>query len=314
MCKKPEINDSALFDIFGPEHDRFEFPADVHRVTAGNGGEALLIFGREKTALYDCGMAYCGEYLMKNIRGKLNEKGRKTLDYVILSHSHYDHIGALPYIRRDFPEAVVCGSQKCHDILERPNARKLMKELGTAARDLFMPGNQEEILVDDLSVDKVLIDGDIIDLGEESIIAMETKGHTDCSMTYMLKPVNLLFASESTGLMEGPEYVHTPFLKSYSDAMISVQKCMDCGAEYLCLSHFGMIPKDFNSRYWELLHKSCDDKMSFIRVMSAEGLSDEEMLQRYTEKYWNPDMDDIQPIDAFLINAENIIKAFLKAA
>lgn len=313
MCKKPEIIESELFNIFGDDHDRFAFPADVHRVTSGNGGEALLIFGSEKTVLYDCGMAYCGEYLIKNIREKLDAKGRASLDYVILSHSHYDHIGALPYIRRDFPEAVICGSQKCHDILERPNARKLMKELGTAARDLFMPGSQDEILVDDLSVDKVLADGDVIDLGEESIIAIETKGHTDCSMTYMLEPVKLLFTSESTGLMEGPDYVHTPFLKSYSDSMVSVKKCMECGAEYLCLSHFGMLPKDFNDRYWELLHDSCDKKMTFIKAMAEEGLNDEEMLKRYTERYWNPDMDDIQPIDAFLINAKNIIKAFLKA-
>ena len=30
---------------------------NIRRVTAGSGGEALLIIGSEKTALYDAGMA-----------------------------------------------------------------------------------------------------------------------------------------------------------------------------------------------------------------------------------------------------------------
>ena len=49
-----------VFNVFGDGFDRFSFPADVQRVTAGYGGEALLVYGSEKTALIDCGMAYCG--------------------------------------------------------------------------------------------------------------------------------------------------------------------------------------------------------------------------------------------------------------
>ncbi len=41
--------------------NRFDFPENIVRVTAGNGGEALLILGSEKTVLVDCGMAYCAK-------------------------------------------------------------------------------------------------------------------------------------------------------------------------------------------------------------------------------------------------------------
>ncbi|MEG0157720.1 MAG: hypothetical protein RR661_08725, partial [Anaerovoracaceae bacterium] len=41
-------------------YNRLDFPEGIVRVTAGFGGESLLILGEEKTALYDCGMAYCG--------------------------------------------------------------------------------------------------------------------------------------------------------------------------------------------------------------------------------------------------------------
>ena len=100
-----------IFNVFGDDFDRFDFPADVYRVTAGFGGEALLIVGSEKTGLLDCGMAYCGEKMVEKLARRLAENGREKLDYIILSHSHYDHMGALPYVRRRFPEAMVCGSR-----------------------------------------------------------------------------------------------------------------------------------------------------------------------------------------------------------
>ena len=50
------------------------------RVTAGHGGEVLLILGEEKTALYDCGMAYCHDRLIKNIEEQLRKAGREEID------------------------------------------------------------------------------------------------------------------------------------------------------------------------------------------------------------------------------------------
>jgi len=313
VSSKPEINDVVLFDIFGEGFDRFDFPIDAYRVTSGNGGESILVFGSEKTLLYDCGMAYCGKYTVENIKNKLEEKGRETLDYVILSHSHYDHMGALPYIRQAFPEVLVYGGEKAAHIFEKPSAKALMKELGTSARDLFMPGNDEEILVEGIAIDVVLKDGDELSLGDITVKAMETKGHTDCSMSYAFEPVKLLFASESTGLLEGKEYVHTPFLKDCNDAMASREKCMAYGPEYISLPHFGMLPKDFNDKYWQLLKEATETKMDFIRSMKDEGLDDEAMLDRYVAEYWDPDMEAILPMDAFIINSKAIIKAFLKA-
>ena len=61
---KREVEKVSSFD----ESARYEFPENIVRVTAGNGGEALLVLGSEKTALVDCGMAYCADNLIRNIR------------------------------------------------------------------------------------------------------------------------------------------------------------------------------------------------------------------------------------------------------
>ena len=50
------------------EHDRFDLPGEMERVTSGKGGEAIMIFTGEKALLYDCGMAYCGPETVENIK------------------------------------------------------------------------------------------------------------------------------------------------------------------------------------------------------------------------------------------------------
>ena len=176
-----------------------------------------------------------------------------------------------------------------------------------------MPGSEEEILVEGIAIDVPLKDGDEISLGDITIKAMVTKGHTDCSMSYAFEPMKLLFASESTGLLEGKDYVHTPFLKDCNDAIESRERCKAYGPEYMSLPHFGMLPKDFIDKYWEMLEEATESKKAFIKSMADEGLNPDEMLERYTEKYWDPEMEDIQPMDAFIINSKAIIKAFMKA-
>src|SRR6056297_1424249 len=105
---RDEKHRSEIFKDFN-NHDRFTFPDEIKRVTSGKGGESLLIFTKEKTILYDTGMAYCGDKLIENIQQALN--GR-TLDYILISHTHYDHIGALPFILDKWPHALVLGSLK----------------------------------------------------------------------------------------------------------------------------------------------------------------------------------------------------------
>ena len=71
------------------------YPKPLVRVTGGLGGEAVLILGSEKTALHDLGMACFNEEMLANLENALN--GR-TLDYVLMSHTHYDHMMSLLFV------------------------------------------------------------------------------------------------------------------------------------------------------------------------------------------------------------------------
>ena len=255
--QKNIIIDDKIFNVFGDDFDRFDFPADIQRVTAGNGGEALLINGSEKTALLDCGMAYCGSRMVENLKSALQNRGRSTLDIVFPAIRTTITLVRFPW-----------GRVRCHGVCEQALQRdpqstgmqkKLMKELGGRRHAIFTdPGNTEEIIVDGLAADRVLVT-EICIAGKETVAAIETKGHTDCSMSYYLEPYRILFTSESTRLMETSEYVY-PILKSYDDAIVSMKNA----------GHAARIPVPASFRAcFEGLQRDVLERCSRRRAMKA---------------------------------------------
>ena len=310
--KETKKHRSLFTDFEG--FDRFEYPQGIVRVTGGFGGEATLILGSEKTAVLDCGMAYCGELTASNIKrvleGKTDSLGApRTLDYILLSHTHYDHVGGVPYIKRQWPDAIICAGAYAEHVLCRPSALKVIKRLGEEAEKLFGTGDLSKITVEGLSVDRVLSDGEILSLGKESLMVLDTPGHTNCSTTFILEPGNIMFASESTGVLEGEGSIHGAVLKSYKDAKASLEKCRSYGVSQIISPHYGMVPAYYTDAYWKLFEEKLEEEQTFIHGMFDQNLSEDEMVQKFADKYWAEERAQEQPIEAFLLNAKNTIKA-----
>ena len=291
-------------------YDRMELPRPLVRVTGGPGGEAILILGSEKTALYDCGMACFADNLIENLKMVLNAEG-KTLDYILLSHTHYDHIGALPYVLQVWPEAQVCGLQKAKEVFAHPNARATMERLGNNAKALYGVEGIE-ITAAGMRVDRVLADGDSISLGAETITAYETKGHTDCSASYLLSPEKILFTSESTGMQVTSMLVQTSPLKSYDDCFASAARLKTFDVNDLILPHYGRLPSFRNQTYFDDFIKEAELEQHMLEEAIRQGLSDDELLQLHMRRYWSEKRNKAQPFAAYALNTQIIIRQLRK--
>lgn len=284
------------------------FPSPLAEVTGGPGGMSVLIKGKEKNILHDCGMACFHKELIENIESQLC--GEK-LDYILLSHSHYDHMGALPYLLKRWPEAVVCAGRKTWEVFQRPGAIDMIVSMGKTAAE-FYGKDPGEITAEGIRVDKILESGDIMDLGEEKMLCFETKGHTDCSMTYILKPQSIIFASESTGVLENSDKIHTSVLKSFDESLESARFLKLIPCEYLVIPHYGVLEGEEKDGYFDRYIEAAEREQSLYRGWIEQGLSAEEIFEEHKKLYWNEERAEYQPFRAYKVNTEITVKMVIK--
>ncbi len=113
-----------------------------------------------KSALVDCTEASAK---------MLDFIGNADLEYILLTHGHFDHIGGVKEIKEKFGAKVVISSQ------DEP-----MLSSGKLSLAAFCGGVQNNT-----SADILVEDGDVIELGKTSIKVMATPGHTKGGVCYI---------------------------------------------------------------------------------------------------------------------------------
>lgn len=272
------------------------------------GGEFFLLSSESHTALIDSGFPCRASFLIDELKDKL--KGRK-LDYIILTHSHYDHAGGSPYFKRAFPESKVVSGKYASYVFTRPGAVKLIKEMSDFAATLYGITEYED-LTGEIRTDIEVEGGDVIDMGEFTLLAVPSPGHTKCSFSYYSPEAKLLIASETLGVLAG--YTITPCcLVSYDDTIESIKRASKLGAEAILFSHGNLLSgKDACDKFFSDSLKAHEDAREMMKKAKAEGRNKEELIAILKEHFYTEETKKIQPEKAFYLNAGYIINCMLK--
>ena len=272
------------------------------------GGEAMLIVTPKVSILVDTGFAFCGNQLVENIRKVL---GPRDLDFIFLSHSHYDHVGGSPYCKRAWPDAKIVTTEYALKVMQKDSARATMKRLNAFVAKIYKVDEFED-LTDSLSTDVLVKEGDVIEAGEFSFKVYEFPGHTRDSIGFYDPKEKFLLSCETNGVYVGEDEMVPQYLVGYQITLDSMDKGLALDVQYMLLSHYDIILGD---RCMKLLKRARE-----MAVIGAEevmegyrsGMDEQQLIAVVKKRYYTAYARAIQPEAAFDENAKYMIPMVIR--
>lgn len=181
----------------------------------------LIRFG-DKAALVDAGTGRESDRLSRNIAKCLGPDAK--LEYLLLTHCHYDHAGGAPAVRNEFGCRIVAHELDAVYMESGDNSVTGAKRLGAE----FEPFNIDIKLKDKETK---------ISVGDGEMSAIHCPGHSPGSVVYTARMDDqlVLFGSDAYGPLQS-EYLSDE--KQYLDSMAML---LELDADILLEGHFGVI-------------------------------------------------------------------------
>jgi len=202
---------------------------------------AFLLIG-EKPTLFDAGMDFMGPRYGQDLKRLLGDPGR--LRYLFLTHSHFDHSGAAPYLKRKIPPLQIGASAKASETLQKPSVAQFIRDLSRKAEKNFasLIDPAEDYSFQTFAVDLLLEDGQVMNLGGgKEVRVIATPGHTRDALSFYLPHLKGLIAGEAVGFYDQQGQIQPEFLSSYDDYVASLQKLASLDIEILMMSHLYVV-------------------------------------------------------------------------
>lgn len=280
----------------------------VTDVRCEKGDAAFLIDDGKTSILYDTGFGFTGYKVAENIKAVLKDR---KLDYIFLTHSHYDHALGSAYILRHYPEAKVVAGKYAVGIFERDGAKKTMKRLDAKFAEACGVKDYE-FLGDELKVDIAVDDGDVIKVGDVEFEVINLPGHTRCCIGFYCKKKRLFLSNETLGVYDGGKTIVPSYLVSYEDTIKSIERIEKLDIKYILAPHYGILNEEQTMYFLTNMKRASEESASEILEFIKQGKSDDEITTMIKERFWNGYIKEIYPEDAVNLNTSIMIELIRK--
>ena len=262
-----------------------------------------------KTAiLYDTGFAFTGYRLADNVREAL---GERKLDYIFLTHSHYDHALGAMYVKKYWPDAKIVAGAYAAKIFAKPTARAVMRDLDQKMAASCGVEDYED-LIDTLTVDIAVEDGDTVAAGDMVFTAISLPGHTRCSVGFYLAEERLLLGTETLGLYGGEGIVMPSYLIGYETSLASIDRAASLNIDTLLLPHYGVLRMDAVKEFLTESRRSAADTAEGIARILENGGSEQDAFHFFKDRFYHGYVKDTYPIDAMELNTGIMVRMIRK--
>ncbi|MCJ7785085.1 MAG: MBL fold metallo-hydrolase [Desulfobacterales bacterium] len=233
--------------------------------------EGIWFLGREESGVYllegnKGSMIVSGgmSYIVSDILQQFKEFGMdgNRIKKLLILHSHFDHVGIVPFFKRRYPEIEVYASERGWEILQMDKAILTINEFGRNVagrmekRDVYSAYDLE--WRKDVS-GEIVREGDRIDLGGLEVSILEIPGHSSCCIAAYVPELKALFPTDGGGIPYGKTIVSSGN-SNYTQYQQSLERLKDLEVDYCCADHYGYVTgaeaRDFISKSIESAKKN----------------------------------------------------------
>ncbi|BBO67483.1 MBL fold hydrolase [Desulfosarcina alkanivorans] len=271
----------------------------------GHRAMPVFLVDGDRPALFDAGLAFLGPEYVRQVQRIL---GNRQPAWCFLTHSHFDHCGAVAYLKARFPRMKVVCSQKAARVFGRPNAISLISDLNRFAAGLAAdlgvdPGNTD---FEPFHVDVTAGEGDRFEISTDVFVrVMETPGHTWDFLSYSIPRRKLLVPSEALGTPDESGYIVTDCLVDYDVHYQSMERLAELDVETLCLGHiYACTGSDARRHMTESLAQSRRFFKMVTTLLEAEAGNIPAVMKRVKAYEWDGKAGLRQPEPAYVLNLE----------
>lgn len=272
----------------------------------GNPSVPVYLLDGEKPVLFDAGFTALAYRYEKHIKEIL---GDRSPAYLLLTHSHFDHIGSAHHFKSVWPSMKIAGSQRIKEVLGKPRALQLISRLNKEAAQLIRSWEWDSLYegpFEPFDLDLVLFPEQRLDLGCSRLVEIvDAPGHTWGFMSYWLPKERILVASEAVGCDDGSGYIMTEFLVDYDTYIRSLRRLSKLDVEVLCPGHQVVVTGPDAKNY---MRRSLDQAADYVamveRFLKEEGGDIERTVARVKSVEWEPRTTPKQPEPAYVLNTK----------
>jgi 2-aminobenzoylacetyl-CoA thioesterase len=254
--------------------------SDVYYLDGGE--EAMLISG---------GLSYLAPLLVEQMAqfGLAEEKINKLL----ILHSHFDHVGVVPFFKRRLPQMQVLASPRAWQILAKPQAIETVNQFSRAAAQMYGPPDLYQRFDLDWSPEisgQAVSEGEVISVGPHEVQIIEVPGHSSCSIAAYVPALQALLPSDAGGIPHA-ETIVAAGNSNFTQYQQSLHKLRPLAVDYLCADHFGYVAGEEAGGYLERsIEAAAQERARLEEILRRVG-EPEAAARQMTEEFFaaNPD-------------------------
>jgi len=216
-------------------------------------------------------------HVIPDVLTQLNnlEVDLERIRYLVILHSHYDHLGMAPYLAREWPWLTVAISKVGARILKNQKALKVIQVYNNSmVKTAHYAGQIEPLncVKEGFPIHRIINDGMEFDLGNRvKLQIIDVPGHSVCSIAAYFPREYALFPSDSIGSLT-EERILPMGSSNYDDFQASIETLSNVNAEIVCLEHFGALTPPEGIEFCERVKKEAKDfRKEMIDTYKREG-------------------------------------------